>query len=68
MKITAISTVPFSLPLRRAIGFAHGSMASTEHVLVEVHTDDGLVGRAEAPSRAYLYGESQASMVEAVRL
>lgn len=68
MKITAISTVPFSLPLRRAIGFSHGSMVSTQHVLVEVHTDGGLVGRAEAPSRAYLYGESQASMVEAVRL
>lgn len=68
MKITAITTIPFTLPLRRAIGFAHGSMATTEHVLVEVHTDEGLVGRAEAPSRAYLYGESQASMVEAVRL
>lgn len=68
MKITAITTIPFSLPLRRAIGFAHGSMALTEHVLVEIHTDEGLVGRAEAPSRPYLYGESQASMAEAVRL
>ena len=44
MKITAITTIPFTLPLRRAIGFAHGSMATTEHVLVEVHTDEGLVG------------------------
>lgn len=68
MKITSITAIPFTLPLRRAIGFAHGSMASTEHVLIEVTTDEGIVGRAEAPSRAYLYGESQASMVEAVRL
>lgn len=68
MKITSVTTIPFSLPLRRAIGFAHGSMASTEHVLVEIQTDEGLVGRAEAPSRPYLYGESQASMAEAVRL
>ena len=68
MKITAVTTIPFSLALRRAIGFAHGSMASTEHVLVEIGTDEGLVGRSEAPSRPYLYGESQASMAEAVRL
>lgn len=68
MKITSISTIPFTLPLRRAIGFAHGSMTTTEHVLVEIATNEGLVGRAEAPSRAYLYGESQRSMVEAVRL
>lgn len=68
MKITSVTTIPFSLPLRRAIGFAHGSMATTEHVLVEITTDEGLTGRAEAPSRPYLYGESQLSMAEAVRL
>jgi L-alanine-DL-glutamate epimerase-like enolase superfamily enzyme len=67
MKITTVTTVPFSLPLKRAIGFAHGSMASTDHVLVEIGTDEGLTGRAEAPSRPYLYGESLASMAEAVR-
>lgn len=66
MKIDRVECIPFTLPLRRPIGFAAGRLAETEHVLVEVYTDEGLVGRAEAPSRPFFYGESQASMVAAV--
>lgn len=67
MKITRVDCIPFSLPLTHPVRFAGGTLAVTEHALVEIHTDEGLVGRAEAPSRPFFYGESQASMVAAVR-
>lgn len=67
MKIVAVECIPFSLPLARPVRFAGGTLATTEHVLVRVVTDEGLVGHAEAPSRPFFYGESQAGMVEAVR-
>jgi L-alanine-DL-glutamate epimerase-like enolase superfamily enzyme len=66
MKITRIVCTPFTLPLRATIHFAAGSMPVTEQVLVEVHTDEGLIGMAEAPSRPFFYGESPASMIAAV--
>lgn len=67
MKITRVECIPFSLPLVRPVRFAGGVLAVTEHVLVQVHTDQGLIGQAEAPSRPFFYGESQASMVAAVK-
>jgi L-Ala-D/L-Glu epimerase len=67
MKITRIDCIPFNLPLKNPVRFAGGRLAVSEHVLVQVHTADGLVGTAEAPSRPFFYGESQASMIEAVR-
>lgn len=67
MKITGIDCIPFDLPLKHPVRFAGGRLAVSEHVLVQVHTDEGLTGTAEAPSRPFFYGESQASMIEAVR-
>jgi L-alanine-DL-glutamate epimerase-like enolase superfamily enzyme len=66
MKITRIDATPFNLPFAKPVTFAAGSLAVNENVLVEVHTDEGLVGRAEAPSRPFFYGESQKSMVAAI--
>lgn len=66
MRITRIACTPVTFPLRATLAFAAGSMAASEHVLVQVHTDAGLTGTAEAPARPYLYGESQRSMVAAV--
>ena len=66
MKIVAIECTPFSLPLRHPVRFAGGRLVVTEHVLVTIRTDQGLIGTAEAPSRPFFYGESQASMVAAV--
>lgn len=67
MEIVAVDCIPFSLPLASPVRFAGGRLAVTEHVLVRVRTDDGLEGIAEAPSRPFFYGESQAGMVDAVR-
>lgn len=66
MKIVRITCTPFDLPLKHAVTFAAGTLAVNQNVLIEIETDDGLVGRAEAPSRPFFYGESQASMVAAV--
>jgi L-alanine-DL-glutamate epimerase-like enolase superfamily enzyme len=67
MKITRVECIPFSLPLRHPVRFAGGTLSLTEHALVRIETDEGLVGIAEAPSRPFFYGESQASMVAALR-
>jgi len=68
MKIARIVCTPFTLPLRKPVHFALATMHVSEHVLVEVVTDDGLVGTADAPSRPWsgFYGESQASIVHAI--
>jgi L-alanine-DL-glutamate epimerase-like enolase superfamily enzyme len=67
MKIAAIEAIPFSIPLRYPTAFAHGEISSADHVLIRVHTDEGIVGQAEAPARPFTYGESQESIVKAVR-
>lgn len=67
MKIRAVDAVPFVLPYRRPFHMATGTISEAAHVLIRVETDDGLSGVAEAVSRPMIYGESQASIVEAVR-
>jgi L-alanine-DL-glutamate epimerase-like enolase superfamily enzyme len=66
MKITKIEAVPFSIPYRKPLRFASGEVLAAEHVLVRVHTDDGLVGVAEAPPRPFTYGETQASIIAVI--
>jgi L-Ala-D/L-Glu epimerase len=67
MKITKIETIPFSIPYRKPLRFASGEVLAAEHVLVRVHTDDGLVGTAEAPPRPFTYGETQASIIAVIK-
>ncbi|GEL24796.1 muconate cycloisomerase [Pseudonocardia sulfidoxydans NBRC 16205] len=66
MKISKIEAIPFAIPYRKPLRFASGSVSDAEHVLVRVHTDDGLVGTAEAPPRPFTYGETQESIVAIV--
>jgi L-alanine-DL-glutamate epimerase-like enolase superfamily enzyme len=67
VRITALEAIPFAVPYRRPAGFASGTVTSADNVLVRVRTDAGLVGQAEAQPRPYTYGETQASIVHAVR-
>lgn len=67
MKISAIETIPYRIPYLTPLEFATGKITQVENVLVRVHTDDGLVGTAEAPARPYIYGESQASIIYAIQ-
>ena len=66
MKIERIEAIPFAVPYRKPLRFASGEVHTADHVLVRVHTDDGVVGVAEAPPRPYTYGETQASILAAV--
>jgi L-alanine-DL-glutamate epimerase-like enolase superfamily enzyme len=66
MRITHAEAIPFSLPCQRVARFAPGSRERADHVLVRVHTAEGLTGQAEAQPRPYTYGETQESIVAAV--
>jgi L-Ala-D/L-Glu epimerase len=66
VKIRAIEAIPFAIPYVKPLRFASGEVHVAEHVLVRVHTDDGVVGVAEAPARPFTYGETQASIVAAI--
>lgn len=66
MKIVAIEAIPFAIPYVKPLRFASGEVHAAEHVLVRVHTDDGIVGVAEAPPRPFTYGETQAGIVAVI--
>jgi L-alanine-DL-glutamate epimerase-like enolase superfamily enzyme len=66
MKIVKIEAIPFAIPYRKPLRFASGEVHTADHVLVRVHSDDGVVGVAEAPPRPYTYGETQASIVAVI--
>jgi L-Ala-D/L-Glu epimerase len=67
MKITQIEAIPFRIPMAKVEHFATGSILALEHVLIRIHTDEGVIGQAEAPPRSMIYGESMASICAAVR-
>ena len=62
MKISRVEAIPYAIPYRKPLRFASGEVATAEHVLVRVHTDDGVVGTADAPPRPFTYGETQVSV------
>ncbi|HLN76995.1 MAG TPA: enolase C-terminal domain-like protein [Nocardioidaceae bacterium] len=66
MKVTRVEAIPFAIPYKKPLHFASGEVRVAEHVLVRVHTDDGLVGVAEAPARPFTYGETQTSIVAVI--
>lgn len=67
MQITRIEAIPFRIPLRQTVHWATGSADTADHVIVRVHTDEGLVGTAEAVPRSSIYGESQIGIVHALQ-
>ena len=50
MKITAIRATPVNIPLETPFYWSVGTYPGTTRVIVEVETDEGLVGLGEAPS------------------
>ncbi|SNT45372.1 mandelate racemase/muconate lactonizing enzyme family protein [Rhodococcoides kyotonense] len=66
MKITAVDAIPYSIDYRKPLKFASGEVHAAEHVLVRVHTDDGIVGIADAPPRPFTYGETQRGLVAVI--
>ncbi|WP_335938894.1 mandelate racemase/muconate lactonizing enzyme family protein [Streptomyces sp. PTD5-9] len=66
MKIVQVEAIPFAIPYAKPLKFASGEVHTADHVLVRVHTDEGLTGTAEAPPRPYTYGETQESIVAVI--
>ncbi|WP_027941292.1 mandelate racemase/muconate lactonizing enzyme family protein [Amycolatopsis taiwanensis] len=66
MKIARVEAIPFAIPYTKPLKFASGEVRTAEHVLVRVHTEDGVVGVAEAPPRPFTYGETQAGIVAVI--
>lgn len=66
MKITRIEAIPYRIPYVKPLKFASGAVEAAEHVLVRVHTDDGIVGVADAVPRPFTYGETQGGVVAAI--
>ncbi len=68
MRIVEIRTTPFKIPYKKPLRFgAAGYDDAAEHVLIEIMTDEDITGIAEAIPRPTIYGESQASIVYAIR-
>lgn len=66
VKITAVEAVPYAIPYTHPLKFASGSVDTADHVLVRIHTEDGVIGEADAPPRPYTYGETQTSVKNVV--
>jgi L-Ala-D/L-Glu epimerase len=66
VKIERIEAIPYSIPYSKPLEFASGRVSDAGHVLIRVHTDDGLVGTADAPPRPFTYGETQDSIISVV--
>jgi len=65
-KIVSVTAIPYAIPYAKPLHFASGSIDVADNVLVQVVTEDGVVGIAEAPPRPYTYGETQESIVAAI--
>ncbi len=66
MKITGIEAIPYAIPYTHPLKFASGAVETADHVLVKIHTDEGITGIADAPPRPYTYGETQVSIKNVV--
>lgn len=68
MKITRIEPIPVCVPLKKGMTAktAHGEHATSQFVIVRVHTDLDLVGLGEATISGLRSGETQAGSVAAI--
>lgn len=66
MKIQLIEAIPYSIPYSRPLAFASGYVSDAEHVLIRIHTDQGVTGVADLPPRPYTYGETQQSAIAVI--
>ncbi|WP_338016566.1 mandelate racemase/muconate lactonizing enzyme family protein [Nesterenkonia muleiensis] len=67
MKITAIESVPYTIPSTRPLRFASGEVTEANHVLVKIHTDTGISGVSDTPPRPFTYGETQGSVISVIQ-
>lgn len=68
MKITHIEAIPIRVPLKQGLTTktAHGEHIDSPYVIVQVHTDDDLIGLGEATVAPRWSGETSASCVAVI--
>ena len=66
MKITRVETIPVAVPLLRPMNIASGAVAAGNHVLIRVHTDQGVTGIGEASPVASTDADTQRSIVAVI--
>lgn len=67
MKITEIRLAELRVPLKHPFKTALRTVDKIEDVVVEVHTDQGLIGYGEAAPTAVITGDSKGAIIAAVR-
>ena len=69
MKIERIEAIPVRIPLKAGLTTktAHGVHATSDYVIVRVHTDQGLVGLGEATVAPRWSGETSATCLSVIR-
>jgi L-Ala-D/L-Glu epimerase len=67
MRITAVETVPYSLPFREEYVTARGALAAREIVLLRLRTDEGVEGLGEAVPLTLRGGDSLVRVERALR-
>src|SRR5262245_36315520 len=66
--IRRVDAIPVALPLKKPMKMAGVTIATADNVLVRIEADGGLVGWGEAASAPTMTGDTQGSLVAAVRL
>ena len=66
MKITAVKAHPVSIPFKRPFVVWRGVADTKDHVIVEVETDEGIVGVGEASPFLYYASETQEDVISTV--
>lgn len=66
MEITDVETIPVSVPYSIDFDIAGGGMATADHVLVRLSTDEGVVGVGEASPSPFFASETVDSVVAAI--
>ena len=66
MRITRVETIPVAVPLRRPMNIASGAVAAGNHVIIRLHTDQGLTGIGEASPVASTDADTQRTIVSVI--
>ena len=68
MKIQSIEIKHISIPLKKIFKTALRQLETAENTVILVHTDEGLTGYGEAPPTAVITGDTNESVIAAVKL
>ena len=67
MRVTAVDVWPVTIPFTEPFEVWRGVAAAKHHVIVEVHTDEGITGIGEASPFLYYGAETQTDVMSMVR-